>query len=416
MKISVLLISKLESSLQKIGQLIQDEEITIIGVSPGGAKALDKIENLSPDIIIMTLGIGEPDVLSLTERVLLQRPRSFIILLLEQVNVETLQQATRAGAHNITEFPSSAKQFSDYIKSVYTTEAMRLNALNEKTNLTWMSKVITVFGSKGGLGKTTIAVNIATKLAEKKKKVALVDLDLQFGDVHIFLDIDPKDTIVELVREVHTPNIDSVRSYMVVHANGIHVLCAPKSPEYAEIVTAEKVQSLLSLLRSYYDYVIIDTAPSFNEVTLMAIESSSTVLFVTGLDISILRNSKLSMTILDSLQQKEKMKIIVNRTVEENTITLNDVENILECPIWARIPIDYKVAVSALNRGIPIVTTAPNTKLTQSLSDISEMLLNGDEKHDIQKLSKRENKKLLKDAKTKGKTKKVTKQQQGELI
>lgn len=406
MKISVLLVSKLNSTLKQIGEFIQDDEIAIIGESSGGSKALDKIENLSPDIIIMTLGIAEMDVLSLTERILLHRPRSFIILLLEQMNVETLQQATRVGAHNITEFPSSARQFSDYIKSVYTSETARLNALHEKTSLTWASRVITVFGSKGGLGKTTVAVNIATKLAEKKKKVALVDLDLQFGDVHIFLDIDPKDTIAEFVQEVYAPNIDSVRSYMVIHPNGIHVLCAPKSPEYAEIVTAEKVQSLLSLLRTYYDYVIIDTAPSFNEVTLTAIESSSTVLFVTGLDISILRNSKLSMNILDSLQQKEKIKVIVNRMVEDNTITLSDVQNILDWPIWAKIPIDYKVAVSALNRGIPIVTSAPNTKLTQSLSEISSMLLEGNENPDAAKLSPKEKKKLLKKTKAARKTKK----------
>lgn len=406
MKINVLLISKLESTLQNLRELIHDEEIAVVGDSPGGSKALDKIENLSPDIIIMTLGNGEMDVLSLTERILLNRPRSFIILVLEQMNVEILQQATSVGAHNITEFPSSSKQFSEYIKGVYTSESTRLNALNEKTNLSWMSKVITVFGSKGGLGKTTIAVNLATKLAEKKKKVALIDLDLQFGDAHIFLDIDPKDTIAELVREVYTPNIDSVRSYMIVHSNGVHLLCAPKSPEYAEVVTAEKVQSLLSLLRTYYDYVIIDTAPSFNEVTLTAIESSSTVLFIAGLDISILRNSKLSMSILDSLQQKDKIKVLVNRAVESNTITLDDIQNILGCPIWARIPSDTKVAISALNRGIPIVTSAPNTKVGQSLSDIAALLLKGDENYDMQKLSRREKKKQLKASNTKPKTKK----------
>ncbi|UOO37930.1 AAA family ATPase [Oscillospiraceae bacterium CM] len=408
MKINVLLVSKLDGTLQNLRQLIQDEEISIVGESPGGVKALDKIENLSPDIIIITLGTGEPDVLSLTERILLQRPRTFIILLLEQMNIETLQEATRVGAHNIMEFPTSAKQFSDYIKTVYASETTRLKALNEKTDLTWMSRVITVFGSKGGLGKTTIAVNIAAKLAEKKKKVALIDLDLQFGDVHIFMDLDPKDTIAELVQEVYTPNIDSVRSYMVVHSNGVHVLCAPKSPEYAEVVTAEKVQNLLSLLRTYFDYVIIDTAPSFNEVTLTAIESSSTVLFVTGLDISILKNSKLSMTILDSLQQKEKINVIVNRMVDGNTITLDDVQNILGCPIWAKVPIDYKAAISALNRGIPIVTAAPNTKLTQSLSEITEQLLQGNESNDAQKISMKKKKKLFKDRRAVRKQKKVT--------
>ena len=396
MKIKVLLISKLDSTLQKMRQLINDEEISVIGESAGGATALDKIENLSPDIIIMTLGAGDMDVLNLTERILLHRPRSFVILLLEQMDVDALQQAVRIGAHNVTEFPTNEKQFGEYIKTVFTSETTRLAALNDKTSLSWMSRVITVFGSKGGLGKTTIATNLAVKLASQKKKVALVDLDLQFGDVHIFMDIEPKDTIAELVQEVLTPNIDTVRSYMVVHSSGVHVLCAPKSPEYADVVSPEKVQSLLSLLRSYYDFVIVDTPPIFNEVTLTAIEGSATVMFVTGLDISMLKNSKLSMSILESLQQRDKIKVLVNRAVEINTITLSDVQKILGCPIWARIPSDYKVAVSALNRGVPFVTLSPKTKLSQSLSEIASLLLSGKEDYDIQKLSPKEKKKLMK--------------------
>ena len=396
MKLNVLLVSKLESTLQTMRQMISDEDIAVIGETSGGSRALDKIENLSPDIVIMTLGKGDMDVLNLTERITTYRPRLFVILLVEQLSVEALSQATRAGARNITEFPSSAKEFGDYIKSVYTSETARLNALSEKSNLSWLSRVITVFGSKGGLGKTTIAVNLAVKLAEQKKKVALVDLDLQFGDVHVFLDIEPKDTIAELVQEVYTPNIDSVRSYMVVHSSGVHVLCAPKSPEYADIISADKVQSLLSLLRSYYDYVIIDTPPTFNEVSLTAIEGSSTVLFVTGLDISILKNSKLSMAILDSLQQKEKIKVIVNRAVEISSITLDDVQKILSCPIWAWIPSDYKVAVTSLNRGVPFVSHAPNTKLSQSLTHISRLILDDNAEYDIQKLAPRDKKKLLK--------------------
>ena len=396
MKINVLLVSKSENTLQKMRQLINDEEISVIGETGGGAPALDKIENLSPDIIIMTLGAGDMDVLNLTERVLLHRPRSFVILLLEQMNIDTLQQAIRIGAHNVTEFPTSEKQFADYIKTVFTSETTRLAALNDKTSLSWMSRVITVFGSKGGLGKTTIATNLAVKLASQKKKVALVDLDLQFGDVHIFMDIEPKDTIAEMVQEVMTPNIDTIRSYMVVHSSGVHVLCAPKSPEYADIVSPEKVQNLLSLLRSYYDFVIVDTPPIFNDVTLTAIESSATVLFVTGLDISILKNAKLSMSILESLQQRDKIKLLVNRAVEINTITLNDVQKILSCPIWASIPSDYNLAVSALNSGVPFVTMAPKSRLSQSLSNVATLFLDGKEDYDIQKLSAKEKKKIMK--------------------
>ena len=383
MKIKVLLISKMERNIEALRSKIEDEEIIIIGDSIGGAQALDKIENTSPDIIIMTLGAGDTDVLNLAERIILHRPKTFVVLVADSLDVEIMQEAVKVGCHNLIEFPATSKEFSEYIKSVYNNESIRIKSLSNKDTLVWASRVITVFGAKGGLGKSTIAANLAVKLAEKRKKVALVDLDLQFGDLNIFLDLEPKDTIVELVQDVITPNIDSVRSYMAVHSSGVHVLCAPKSPEYAELVSSEKVQSLLSLLRTYYDYVIVDTSPSFTDVTITAIESSSIIFFVTGLDISILRNSKLSVSLLESLQQTDKIRLIVNRAVDMNSITINDVQKIIGYPIWAKIPSDYKVAVNALNRGVPFVTGAPNSKLSASISGLTEILIKGSADYDL---------------------------------
>lgn len=394
MKIKILLISKMERNISALRAKIKDEDIFVIGDSVGGAPALDKIENTSPDIIIMTLGAGDTDVLNLAERIILHRPKTFVILVAEALNIEIMQSALKIGCHNVTEFPSSSKEFAEYIKSVYNNESIRIKSLSDKDTLIWSSTVITVFGAKGGLGKSTIAANLAVKLAEKRKKVALVDLDLQFGDLHIFLDIEPKDTIVELVQDVVTPNIDSVRSYMQVHSSGVHVLCAPKSPEFAELVSAEKVQSLLSLLRTYYDYVIVDTSPAFTDVTITAIESSSILFFVTGLDISILRNSKLSVSLLESLQQTDKIRLIVNRAVDMNSITINDVQRIIGYPIWAKIPSDYKVAVNALNRGVPFVIGAPNSKLSASISILTEILIKGLSDYDLMEKSKKNKKSM----------------------
>ena len=407
-KIKIVLISKMEDVLYKMRQMINDDEIDVVGDTGGGSSSMDYIENVSPDIVIMSMTSGDMDVLSLAERIIQYKPRTFVILLVDRLNVDLLRSAVQVGAHNIIEFPRTQKEFAEYIKTVYNTESQRIVSLTENQSIAWNSKVITVFGSKGGLGKTTIATNLAIKLAESRKKVALVDLDLQFGDVHIFLDIEPKDTIAELVQEVFAPNIDSVRSYMTIHPTGVHVLCAPKSPEYAEIVSAERIQSLLRIMRSYYDYVIIDTPPIFNDATITAIEASNTILFVTGLDISILKNSKLSITLLESLKQKDKVSVIINRAVEVNTITIADVQRIIDAPIMSSIPSDYMVAVTALNRGVPFVIGAPNSRLSQAITEISGVLMTDSLDYDIQKLSPKDRKKLLRKYKSAEKGKKLS--------
>ena len=126
---------------------------------------------------------------------------------------------------------------------------------------------------------------------------------------------------------------------------------------------------------------------------MIAIESSSIIFFVTGLDISILKNSKLSVSLLESLQQTDKIRLIVNRAVDMNSITINDVQKIIGYPIWAKIPSDYKVAVNALNRGVPFVIGSPNSKLSESISELADILLSGNTDFDIQR-KKGINKKL----------------------
>lgn len=377
MKINVLLISKIERNISVLRRMIDDPEIAVIGESNGGSIALDKIENTSPDIIVMVFGEGDTDVLNLTERIIFHRPRTFVILVAENLDIEIMQSALKAGCHNIIEMPRTSREMNEYIKSVYNNETLRLKSIGQKDNLVWSSTVITVFGAKGGLGKSTIAANLAVGLAQNRKKVALVDLDLQFGDLHIFMDLEPKETITELVQDGASPSIDSVRSYMTVHSSGVHVLCAPRSPEYAELISAERVMSLLSLLRGYYDYVVIDTAPTFSDVNITALESSSFIFFVTGLDISILKNSKLSISLLESLQLTDKVRVIVNRAVDMNSISLNDVQKITGFSIWSKLPSDYKVAVTALNRGVPFVIGARNSKIAQAVNGMVNSLLNG---------------------------------------
>ncbi len=405
--ISVIVVSKQTSVRQNLRQLIgTDPELDLIAEVGGSDEALEKVDLLSPNILLINSDQRDTDAISLAERVIQRKPRTFVILLIQNLTLESMQTASAAGCHNIAPFPENAKELCNFVHRVHNAENDRLTALDTNERGSWSSKIITVYGAKGGQGKTTIATNLAMALAKQKKKVAILDLDLLFGDVHIFMDVEPKETISDLMQESFSNSIDSVRAFMTVHPSGIHILCAPKTPEYAETISGDRIQSLLALLRSYYDYIIIDTAVNFSDSTLAALEGSTSILFVTGLDIATLKNSKIAMSILESLGQKKKVRVIINRAVEINSITVADVQRIVDAPILSRIPSDYLVAVAALNQGQPFVQSSPKAKLSLAIEDIAEKIITGTDNFDIQKLSPRERRTLMKRYKTKEKAEK----------
>lgn len=407
--ISMILVSKQARVCRTLREFIgTDPQLELLAEAGSSDEALEKVDLLSPNILLINSDESDTDAISLAERVIQRKPRTFVILLMQSPTLEKMQAASAAGCHNIAPFPENARELCDFILRVHNTENDRLTALDTNERATWSSKIITVYGAKGGLGKTTIATNLAIMLAKQKKKVAIVDLDLLFGDVHIFMDVEPKETISDLMQESFSNNIDSVRAFMTVHSSGIHILCAPKTPEYAETVSGERIQSLLALLRAYYDYIVIDTAVNFSDPTLAALEASTTVLFVTGLDVSTLKNSKVAISVLESLNQKKKVRVIINRAVEISSITVADVQRIVDAPILSRIPSDYMVAVAALNQGQPFAQSAPKAKLSLAIGDIAEKIITGNDHFDIQKLSPRERRALMKRYKTKEKAEKKT--------
>ena len=373
-KISVLIIGNSEQKKQQLKKLIADDNINIVGECGGGAAALDRISSCSPEVVLLLMGDGDNECIPVAERIYMCRPGCSALIISENIEIETYKQAIRAGVKSVMQWPVEQKQLLENIKLAANIEKMRSSTFGPGTNnMSWGSKVVTVFGTKGGIGKTTLAVNLAVKLSQNKKKVALIDLDLQFGDVNVFLDIEPKDTLSELVQESNSFDIETIKNYMVLHSSGINILCSPKSPEYAEAITPSHIERIINTLRPFYDYIIIDTPPVFNECTLTAIEISTRVLFVIALDISTLRNAKISMNLLESLQQIEKVNLIVNREVE-SIITINDTEKIMGGKITARIPADWKTATAALNKGVPFVNGYPNSKMSSVVSDLAGKL------------------------------------------
>ncbi|MDP4110074.1 MAG: AAA family ATPase, partial [Bacillota bacterium] len=155
-----------------------------------------------------------------------------------------------------------------------------------------------------------------------------------------------------------------------IHSSGVSVLCAPKSPEFSEMIKGEHIEKIINTLRPYYDYIIIDTPPVFNDTTIVAIENSDKLLLIVSPDISSLRNAKISMDVLDSLEQKEKIDILINRNDSGGMISLKDAQNILDRPIKYKVSNDWKTATAALNKGTPLVAHAPRAGISREIAEI----------------------------------------------
>jgi len=372
-KIKVMIVGNNDNRIFEIKSLLGNEEIAFVGFAKFGDSAMEKAISLKTNVIIMQCDNEYAEAIDLAENVYVKLPGCSVIILCEKLDVEIIEKAMRAGVRKALQFPIDSKTLIDNIKTAYGMEHSRVMNTGSST-VNMQSRVITVFGGKGGIGKTTITVNLAVVLANMGKKVAVVDTDLQFGDANVFFDIDSKDTIAELVEDRNASDIDTIKRFTYLHHSGVSVLCAPKSPEYAEYVSAKNIETIINTMRPYYDYIIIDTAPTFSDASMTAIESASLVLLVSCMDISTLRNTKTTLNILDSLQQKDKVEVIINRTTD-GIITLKDINRVLDMPIKNKIPFDFKTALTCHNKGVPIVIEAPRTVIAQEIIQLAKSVI-----------------------------------------
>jgi pilus assembly protein CpaE len=235
-------------------------------------------------------------------------------------------------------------------------------------------KVITVYSPKGGTGCTTIAVNLALALHNEDTRTTLIDGNFQFGDVAVFINEQGKNTIIDLATRVSELDPEIVEGVMIKHAaTGVHVLAAPSRPEYAEKVSGDQFAQLIDYLRQIYAYIVIDTTPSLNDITLTAIDKSNALVLVTTQDIPSIKNARLFLDLLQTIGlDRERIVFCMNRYDKRIGITPERVGDNLKQPVAAVIPLDERVVVPAVNRGVPFILenkTQPSARGILSLAE-----------------------------------------------
>ena len=237
-----------------------------------------------------------------------------------------------------------------------------------------LSKVITVFSNKGGVGKTFIGVNLACALSLRGKRVLIVDLNLQASqDMARMFNLSPTHCLVDILADMESPDV--IKKHVVVHSSGLHFLPGVKSPRQIGHVTADNLHLFFKKASSQYEYIIVDGGSAFSEILISILDSSNLILLVSTPDILAVYQVKTTMEILSSLHFPLKMvHLILNRAESRGGVAWQEVKDALACEVFALIPSDGKTVGGALNRGVPCVMDSPKAKVSESFFGIADGL------------------------------------------
>jgi pilus assembly protein CpaE len=327
------------------------------------------------------------DGISATEAIRAKQPAVQVIILSVQGDQNYMRRAMLAGARDFLTKPPMGDELISAIRragamaQTERSKSVQIPIAPVSGNVGSLigyggpkGKIVTIYSPKGGTGCTTLAVNLAITLNNEDTRVALVDGNLQFGDVAVFLNEQGKNTIIDLAPRAEELDPEIVEDVMLKHAaSGLHVLAAPSRPEYAERVSSNQFGKVLEYLRQMYAYVIVDTASHLTDATLAAIDVSDLIVLVTTQDIPSIKNCRLFLDLLQTLGiERDRILFIMNRYDKRINITPDRVTENLKQEVVSIIPLDEATATKAVNRGVPFVLESKNQPAARGVFSLAE--------------------------------------------
>ncbi len=308
---------------------------------------------------------------ALADTLRVTKPALGVILVRRRIDTQVLAEALRAGMREVVE-DRDLTGLNDAIARVYSLHTALTTTDGEQPSQGGKGTLITVFSAKGGVGKTTLSTNLAACLASTfKKSVCIVDLDLGGGDVSILLQLFPVHTIADAVGMERKLDPSAVESLLTDHPCGLKILAAPVQPEAKDRINGPLVATILGILKSSYDFVVVDTPPAFDDVVLQAFDESDLLLLIGTLDVPALKSLKIASETLTLLNHpKDQWRLVLNRADVKVGLTPAEVEKTLNLPIAASIPQSNDVPTS-INQGRPIVLANPKHPVSQAIKKLA---------------------------------------------
>src|SRR5216684_6928005 len=392
--IKVLIVDDIMSTLDNLQKLLSFEpDIQVVGTAANGKEGVEQAKKLAPDIVLMDVNMPIMDGIQATEQLAQEVSGSPVIIMSVQGERDYLRRAMQSGAREFLIKPFSGDELIASIRRVYQLEQKKESFLAKTTGATEkapaapsagetrqrgdQSQVIFFYSGKGGVGKSLIAANLAVSMAkETKARVALVDLDLQFGDIGVLLNLDHSQGITDLVENIEHMDPDFIREVMVEGPFGVKVLLSPISPELADLVTVDHIRKIFAEMRKIFDFIIVDSGTHLGELNLEVLDHADRIVVVTSLSIPAIKDTKLALKIFDSLSvSPDRVILLLNKSDAHSEFNKESVEANLRFPITAQIPNDAKLVINSINRGNPFVTTHPESEISQRIRELVGKLL-----------------------------------------
>ena len=369
--VSVVIIDKEEASKKIIRNYIQN--ISDVYVDKEFSDAFEAynyvIENRT-NIIIVDIS-EDPDLtFELINKITTLNKQAKVIVTSYNADADLVIKSMRIGAR---EFLTKPMKEQEAITAIIKLKDLVQGNLSDNNKC----KIISTFSNKGGIGKTAIAVNLALELANlTKEKVALIDLNLQLGDVTTFLDLNPSFDISYVVNNINRVDESFLLSTLEQYKDtSLYVLADPPYLEQAEDITSDQIAKLFDVLKETFSYIVVDTGSSFDGKTITVLDSSDLILLVTIVNLPAIRNCQRCLELFDRLgYTKEKVKIVLNRYMENEEIKTEDVEDVLDKKVYWKIPNNYFTIMSAINKGIPVGMINEDSNISRSYRDLAALL------------------------------------------
>ncbi|MCG9479698.1 MAG: P-loop NTPase [Actinomycetia bacterium] len=381
-KIPVAIIDKEELNIKKIEKLLDNiSDLNIIHRSRSVNDLEILLQESSPILVFVGPAIQLEDIGEILQTYSSALNTVKVILLAKDTSAELLRKAIKLNIHDVLEFPFTYDELKESIKraeNLFASASLARNSQEAKTKDFTKEghKKIMVYSPKGGSGKSFIATNLAIALHNQTKKdVTVFDINYQFGDIALLLNLYPRHTVYDVVSAMDSLDKEMLNSFLTPHESGIKILPAPIDPSQDESISTGDTLKILKMLAEVSPYLVIDAPSMFSDTILSVIDETDYLCLVASMDVPSIKNLKISLQVLDKLKfPRGKIFIVLNRAGSKVGITLDEIEKTIGRKIDVAVP-SHRIVPVTVNKGIPVVIDSPRSAVSKSINRLAKLLL-----------------------------------------